>query len=319
VLTDSLNIIFAGTPVFSAITLDALIHAGYAIKAVYTQPDRPAGRGQQLLASPVKELALRYDLPLYQPVSLRDPNEQQQLTAIQADLMIVVAYGLLLPKPVLEAPRLGCINIHASLLPRWRGAAPIQRAILAGDKKTGITIMQMEEGLDTGPMLYSVECQIEDQDTTQTLHDRLAELGTSALLNTLNHLETIKPISQNNDLATYAHKISKGEAVLDWCLSAVELNQKIRAFNPWPIAQTSLNDKTIRIWSANVIEVDSSNKPGEIIQSTADGIDVSTGKNVLRILKMQLPGARCLPVADILNARHEDFAIGKLFGQNHES
>jgi methionyl-tRNA formyltransferase len=315
VLNHSLNIIFAGTPVFSAVTLDALIHSGCSIKAVYTQPDRPAGRGQKLLASPVKELGLRYDLPVYQPLSLRDVDEQRRLVAFQADLMIVVAYGLLLPKPILEAPRLGCINIHASLLPRWRGAAPIQRAILAGDKKTGITIMQMEEGLDTGPMLYCMECPIEDRDTTQTLHDRLAQLGADALLKTLTQLQAMSPITQNNELATYAHKILKDEAVLDWQLSADELDRKIRAFNPWPIAQTYLGEQTVRIWDAKVIERISVKKPGEIIHSHAEGIDVSTSKNVLRILKMQLPGGRCLPVADILNARYEDFAAGQVFGK----
>jgi methionyl-tRNA formyltransferase len=361
VLTRPLNIIFAGTPAFAAVTLDALIHSKHSIQAVYTQPDRRAGRGQKLLSSPVKERALRYDLPVYQPIHLRHPDDQQVMAAIKADVMIVVAYGLLLPKAVLQMPHFGCINVHASLLPRWRGAAPIQRAILAGDKKTGITIMQMDEGLDTGPMLYSTACPIEERDTSETLHTRLAQMGAEAVLKTLEQLETIKPVLQDNTMATYAHKISKEEAVLDWQLSADELDRTIRAFNPWPIAQTCLGEQTVRIWEAIVIEGTPSKKdcdrhfdpslfsgtdflpstlhilpgcdvlqtrmdkngggrspkkPGEIIQSTAEGIDVVTGKNTLRILKMQLPGGRSLPVADILNAHHEDFAAGQFFGEH---
>ncbi|MBV8802892.1 MAG: methionyl-tRNA formyltransferase [Acidobacteriaceae bacterium] len=310
----SLNIIFAGTPAFSAVTLDVLLKAGYSVKAVYTQPDRPAGRGQRLSLSPVKQLALDYQLPIYQPLTLRDKQEQHILANINADIMIVVAYGLLLPLPVLQAPRLGCINIHASLLPRWRGAAPIQRAILSGDKNTGITIMQMEEGLDTGPMLYSVECQIESYDTTQTLHDKLALLGSKALIASLEQLSSLIPQKQNNDLATYAHKISKDEATLDWNLAAEELDRKIRAFNPWPVAQTFIDSVSIRIWKAQVkISSTMNATPGEIIQVTKDGIDVATAKDVLRIIEMQLPGGKCLPVKDILNARREMFAVGKCF------
>lgn len=312
--THSFSIIFAGTPAFSAVTLEALLHSEHSIKAVYTQPDRPAGRGRKLTPSPVKVLALQHHLPIYQPQTLRDAGAQQALAEIQADLMIVVAYGLLLPKPVLAMPRLGCINIHASLLPRWRGAAPIQRAILAGDKTTGITIMQMDEGLDTGAMLSRVECPILAEDTTQTLHDRLASLGASTLLSTLNDLLSVRPEVQNNALATYALKISKEEAILDWHLSAEELDRKIRAFNPWPIAQTALGGLTVRVWKASVIEGPITQRtPGEIIRATGQGLDVATQKNILRISEMQLPGGKCLPVADILNARQADFAVGNVF------
>jgi len=313
-MINSLNVIFAGTPVFSAIILDALIKAGCSIKAVYTQPDRPAGRGQKLTMSSVKQLALDYHLPIYQPLTLRDKQEQDILANLNADLMIVVAYGLLLPLPILQAPRLGCINVHASLLPRWRGAAPIQRAILAGDKKTGITIMQMEEGLDTGPMLYSVDCMIGSNDTTQTLHDKLALLGANALLTSLNQLSILIPEKQNTVLATYAHKILKDEAILDWHSSAEELDRKIRAFNPWPIAQTSIDGSMVRIWKAQVREVPTSNAiPGQIIQVTKDGIDVATSDNMLRILELQLPGGKCLSVKDILNAKQDRFVVGNVF------
>lgn len=317
--TDSLKIIFAGTPAFSAVTLEALLESKHHVVAVYTQPDRPAGRGQKLSMSPVKELALKHHLPVYQPATLRDAKEQQLLAAMQADLMVVVAYGLLLPKAVLDAPRLGCINIHASLLPRWRGAAPIQRAILAGDKATGITIMQMEEGLDTGPMLYRIECPIEPQDTSQILHDRLAMLGAEALLKTLEQLSEIKSEVQRHDLATYAHKIAKEEAKLDWRLSAEELVRKIHGFNPWPVAQTILGEQTVRVWEAIMIPSQENHQPGKIIRASAQGIDVATGCNVLRILKLQLPGGRCLSVADVLNSRHDDFAAGQCFGYSHES
>jgi len=306
----SLQIIFAGTPEFAAVTLEALLHSPHKIKAVYTQPDRPAGRGQKLTPSPVKELAIKNHLPVYQPQTLRDEQEQKKLADLQADVMIVVAYGLLLPVPVLTAPKLGCINVHASLLPRWRGAAPIQRAILAGDKKTGVTIMQMEAGLDTGPMLYKAECTIEKNDTSQILHDRLAKLGADALLKTLVQLPQLKPETQNAALVTYAHKITKEEARLDWNVSAEELNYKIRAFNPWPVAFFMLNGQPVRVWQAEIIEKNAAAKPGTIMQADASGIDIATGKNSLRLLKMQLPGGRVLSVADILNSRRDVFAVG---------
>lgn len=305
----SFNIIFAGTPEFSAQTLQALIQSQHQIKAVYTQPDRPAGRGRKLTASPVKQLAVQHDLPVYQPVTLRDAQEQQKLAALQADLMIVVAYGLILPEPVLAAPYLGCINVHASILPRWRGAAPIQRAILAGDNESGVTIMQMDKGLDTGAMLYKVTCPIHSDDTSEVLHDRLADLGAQALLHTLNHFSEIKPEAQDNELATYAHKITKEEALLDWRAPAEELARKVRAFNPWPVAFF----ENARVWQAEVVEKNVSTlQPGTIVQASSQGIDVATGNNVLRLQKLQLPGGRVLSAADILNARRNEFAEGKL-------
>lgn len=310
------TIVFAGTPPFSVKTLSALIDSGHHIKAVYTQPDRPAGRGRKLTPSPVKMLAVEKQIPVYQPFSLRDENEQKILASLQADLMIVVAYGLILPIPVLQTPQLGCINVHASLLPFWRGAAPIQRAILAGDRKTGITIMQMDKGLDTGDILYKVECDIQPDDTSGLLHDRLASLGADALLKTLDSLHSITPEKQNNALATYAHKILKDEALLDWHQSAIELKRKIHAFNPWPITETKIDDNTFRIWQAEALEKQPGDaQPGEILQVSKQGIDVATGDGILRLLKIQLPGGNALSIVDILNARFHLFSVGKILGK----
>lgn len=306
------SIIFAGTPQFSVTTLSALLGSRHDVKAVYTQPDRPAGRGRKLTPSPVKQIALQEQIPVYQPLSLRDESEQRVLAALEADIMIVVAYGLLLPLPVLQAPTDGCINVHASLLPRFRGAAPIQRAILAGDDVTGVTIMQMDKGLDTGDMLYKVECPIHDNDTSATLHDRLASLGADALLKTLDNLDAVIPEKQNNALATYAHKMSKEEAILNWNASAVALNRQIRAFNPWPVAETTCDETVIRIWKAEVMQQSMNAKPGEILQLSRQGMDVATGNGVLRLLYIQLPGGKPLPVGDVLNARSHLFSVGKL-------
>lgn len=306
------NIIFAGTPDFSTHALSALIASQHQICAVYTQPDRPAGRGRQLTASPVKALALQHQLPVFQPQTLRDPIEQQKLADLQADIMVVVAYGLLLPKAVLTAPRLGCLNIHASLLPRWRGAAPIQRAILAGDARTGITIMQMDEGLDTGAMLYKTDCAISASDTSETLHEKLAVMGADAILHVLNHLTELKPEIQDNAQANYAQKIKKEEAVLDWQQSAQELDQKIRAFNPWPVAFFANN---IRVWQAKVLADKKHDAlPGTVLAVSSEGIDVATGQGVLRLMQLQFPGGRVLSAVDILNARKNDFAVGNRLG-----
>jgi methionyl-tRNA formyltransferase len=312
-----MKIIFAGTPQFAATTLQALLASEHEIVAVYTQPDRPAGRGQKLQASPVKELAQQHQLPICQPQTLRQENEQTLLKNWQADLMIVVAYGLIIPKAVLETPKFGCINVHASLLPRWRGAAPIQRAILAGDAETGVTIMQMDEGLDTGSMLYKVTTPIANSDTSQTLHDRLATLGATALLKTLTELSTMQSETQIDADSCYAKKITKEEAAINWQDSAVNIDRLVRAFNPWPIAYSALEEKTLRIWQTEVINTTTNEhtEPGTIIRVEKTGIDVATGEGVLRLLKIQLPGGKCLAVQDVLNAHAKWFAIGQKFNK----
>jgi methionyl-tRNA formyltransferase len=307
----ALKIIFAGTPEFAAIALQALLDSPHEIIAVYTQPDRPAGRGRKLTASPVKELALKNNLPVHQPLTLRDENEQEILDNLKADVMVVAAYGLLLPRIVLDAPRYGCINIHASLLPRWRGAAPIQRAILAGDTETGVTIMQMEEGLDTGPMLLKISCPINANTTSETLHDRLAIIGATAIKAALADVNALKPETQNNSAASYAHKIKKEEAQINWQLPAEELARMIRAFNPWPVAFTKDN---LRIWQASASHENTSAKPGEIINASAESINVATGKGILRLEKLQFPGGKIITANDIWNSSRKDFTIGQTLG-----
>jgi methionyl-tRNA formyltransferase len=299
-----LNIIYAGTPEFAAIALQALINSEHHICAVYTQPDRPAGRGRRLKASPVKELALTHDIEVLQPQSLKMATEQQTLAAFNADVMVVAAYGLILPEAILETPKLGCLNIHASLLPRWRGAAPIQRAISEGDIETGVTIMQMDIGLDTGEMLLKKQTPILAEDTAQTLHDRLAQLGADAILETLEQLSTdkIKAVKQNEAATCYAKKLSKSEADIDWSDNAVHIARLIAAFNPWPVAQTSWDDKTVRIWNSIAVDTTTNAEAGTVIHCDKEGIDVACGSGVLRILKLQLPGGKPLGVRDFINA-----------------
>ncbi len=312
-----MRIIFAGTPTFAVSSLLALINAGHTIAAVYTQPDRPAGRGRQLTASAVKVAALAHAIPVMQPTTLRDETVQQALRAWQADLMVVVAYGLLLPLPVLHIPRLGCINVHASLLPRFRGAAPIQRALLAGDTETGVTLMQMDEGLDTGAMLSHVRCPILPNDTAGTLHDRLASLGADALVALLQQpANAWVACPQDATQASYAQKISRAEARIDWCCDAVTIERQVRAFQPTPVTFTSLAGNTVRIWQANVLETSGIHgQPGEIIQVNAAGFAVATGCGVLQIQMMQLPGGKVLPVSAILHARRQTFFVGAVFDQ----
>lgn len=307
----SLRILFAGTPHFAEYSLNALISAGFQVVAVYTQPDRPSGRGQKITASPVKQLAEKKQIPVYQPVSLRHASEEQTLQALHVDLMIVVAYGLILPRNILTIPRLGCLNVHASLLPRWRGAAPIQHAILAGDSETGVTIMQMEAGLDTGPMLARSICSITPDETSASLHDKLATQGAELLIKTIENLTSCMPEKQNDALATYAHKISRKDAEIDWSLDVMTIERKIRAFCPTPIAFTRRNSQFVRIWSAEIVSLEKQNAlPGVILQANANGIDVATGQGILRLKMIQLSGGRALLVRDVLNARQNDFLPG---------
>lgn len=301
-----MRIIYAGTPEFAVAGLDALLAHGYDIIAVYTQPDRPAGRGRKLTPSPVKQRALEHNIPVYQPASLKGEAEQAELAALNADLMIVAAYGLLLPKAVLDAPRLGCLNIHGSLLPRWRGAAPIQRAILAGDAETGITIMQMDVGLDTGDMLVKVALPIADEMTAGEVHDQLARLGGEALIDALNQLAagTLKAEKQDDALANYAKKLDKSEALIDWRKPADELDRQVRAFNPWPVAQTLWGDKAMRIWKARPGQ--GKGTPGCVLKADKEGIEVATGDGSLILLEVQMPGGKRLAARDFLNAHNLD-------------
>ncbi len=306
-----MRIIFAGTPQIAATVLSALLGASdHQIVAVYTQPDRPAGRGRKLQASPVKQLAQQYGIDVLQPQSLRSPEEQSQLIQYDADLMVVVAYGLILPSEVLAIPRLGCWNVHVSLLPRWRGAAPIQRAIEAGDRQTGVTIMQMDTGLDTGDILLQSAIGIDQYETSGQLHDRLADLGAKALLETLVLAVRgqLASTQQDDVLATYAKKLSKAEAQIDWHQSAQQIERKIRAFSPWPVCFTTLADVTIRIHQAQILSDQCDAKPGEIIAVSQQGIDVATGQGVIRILVAQFPGAKPLPVRDLVNSKADCFA-----------
>jgi methionyl-tRNA formyltransferase len=299
-----LSIVFAGTPEFSVAPLKALIASAHRVAAVYTQPDRPAGRGRQLTMSAVKQCALEHQLPVFQPPTLRDPAQVEALTALKPDVMVVVAYGLILPAPILAVPRYGCLNIHASLLPRWRGAAPIQRAILAGDARTGVTIMQMDVGLDTGPMLLEHEVAIGSRDTSATLHDRLSSVGAEAIVEVLNGLADGKwrPRNQPNEGVTHAAKISKDEAQIDWHQSAAQIDRQVRAFIPWPIAQTRWQGEQLRVWEAMPVDVVSAEAAGTVIDADQDGVLVATGAGVLKLLKVQQAGRKTVTAAQFARA-----------------
>ncbi|TBU93271.1 methionyl-tRNA formyltransferase [Stutzerimonas kirkiae] len=309
-----MRIVFAGTPEFAAQHLQALLDAGRDVVAVYTQPDRPAGRGQKLAPSPVKQLAQAHGLPVYQPQTLRDPAAQGELAALRADLMVVVAYGLILPQAVLDTPRLGCINSHASLLPRWRGAAPIQRAIQAGDGESGVTVMRMEAGLDTGPMLLKVSTPISAEDTGGSLHDRLAALGSGAVVEVVAALEagSLDGEAQADALATYAHKLSKDEARIDWNRPAAELERLVRAFHPWPICHGSLNGEVLKVHAAQPSTGEGA--PGTILAASREGLTVACGEGALLLTRLQLPGGKALEFADLFNSRREQFAPGQVLG-----
>ena len=308
----SFRIVYAGTPDFATPALTALVEAGYDVVAVYAQPDRPAGRGRRLVHGPVKTTALELGLKVLQPESFKDDSTIAELASMRADLMVVAAYGLILPQAVLDLPAHGCMNIHASLLPRWRGAAPIQRAIEAGDDRSGITIMQMQAGLDTGDMLYKKPVDITSNMTAAELHDLLAEAGAGALLEVMGklHSGTLSPEVQDERKVTYAHKLSKVEAALDWGTSAVELHRKVCAFNAWPVAQTTLNGEVLRVWQSEVLaqpinyaadKIDSQAEPGTIV-GLEDGIDVCTIDGVLRLLSVQAPGKKAVAAREYINS-----------------
>ena len=311
-MSDSLRIIFAGTPDFAARHLDALLSSEHEIVGVFTQPDRPAGRGKKLMPSPVKALAEEKGLPVFQPASLRQQENQQLVADLNADVMVVVAYGLILPKAVLDMPRLGCINVHGSLLPRWRGAAPIQRALWAGDTQTGVTIMQMDVGLDTGDMLYKLACPITSEDTSATLYDKLAALGPQGLIETLQQLAqgTAQPQVQDEELVTYAEKLSKDEARMDWSLSAEQLERCIRAFNPWPMSWFVIDEQPIKVWKASVLPSSTQAEPGTIVEASKSGIQVATAEGILNLESLQPAGKKAMSAQDLLNSRREWFVPG---------
>ncbi|MCW3173054.1 methionyl-tRNA formyltransferase [Shewanella subflava] len=312
-----LNIIFAGTPDFAARHLQALIASEHNVCAVYTQPDRPAGRGKKLTPSPVKQLAVEHNIAVFQPASLRNEDAQAELAALNADIMVVVAYGLILPKVVLDTPRLGCINVHGSILPRWRGAAPIQRALWAGDNETGVTIMQMDIGLDTGDMLLKTALKIEDTDTSASLYEKLALQGPDALIDALAQLSlgTLTAEKQDESLANYAEKLSKDEAKLDWNKPAKQLWQEVRAFNPWPVSYFEHQQSSIKVWQVRYNTAACHAAPGTITQADKNGIVVATAHGSLIIDTMQLPNKKPLAVADILNSRADWFSVGTLLSQ----
>ncbi|MFK8069086.1 MAG: methionyl-tRNA formyltransferase [Gammaproteobacteria bacterium] len=300
-----LRIAFAGTPEFAAISLKALIKAGqHDLVAVFTQPDRPAGRGRKIQKSAVKEVAELHGLTILQPQTFKSPETLETLQNLNLDLLIVVAFGQILPKTILDTPRLGCINVHGSLLPRWRGAAPVQRSIAEGDTESGITIMQMAESLDSGPMYSKTSCNIDQSDTGQTLHDKLANLGAESLLETLSTIAdgSAKLVIQDESQVTYASKLTKAEAEIDWDESASNIQRKIRAFNPFPVSFTELFDQKVRVWEAEVMQSNCSGPTGTIKNISHDGIDIVTGQDLLRIKTLQLPGKRKVSVSDFVNA-----------------
>ncbi|MCX2760352.1 methionyl-tRNA formyltransferase [Vibrio sp. Sgm 22] len=311
-MSQSLRIVFAGTPDFAARHLAALLSSEHEVIAVYTQPDRPAGRGKKLTASPVKNIALENNIPVYQPENFKSDEAKQELADLNADIMVVVAYGLLLPQAVLDTPRLGCINVHGSILPRWRGAAPIQRSIWAGDKETGVTIMQMDIGLDTGDMLSIATLPIEATDTSASMYEKLAGLGPDALVECLADIASGKAVAekQDDELANYAKKLSKEEARINWSDDAAHIERCVRAFNPWPMSHFEAAENSIKVWQSRVAEQTSDEPAGTILQADKTGIYVATGQGVLVLEQLQVPGKKAMSVQDILNSRASWFEVG---------
>lgn len=323
-MSKPLKVIFAGTPDFAAKHLQALISSHHDVVAVYCPPDKPAGRGKKLTACATKQLALENNLVVEQPANFKETSDQEVLAQYKADIMVVVAYGLLLPKVILNTPKLGCINVHGSLLPKWRGAAPIQRSLEAGDHETGVTIMQMDIGLDTGDMILKAACPITEQDTSASLYEKLANLGPTALLETLDMMSSgqYQREPQQEELANYAAKLTKEEATVDWSLPAEVIHRKIRAYIPWPVAQFTLVDENqkphnIRIWQASIVTDSSNAEVGRIIHADKTGIVVKTGVNAIRLESLQIPGKKAMSAVDLLNGRADWFAKGnKITGQS---
>lgn len=309
---DSLRIIFAGTPDFAAYHLNTLLHSQHEVIGVFTRPDQPSGRGNHLSLSAVKQLAKQHNLPIFQPSSLFKHNDQKNIENLSADIMVFVAYGLILPKTVLNMPRLGCINVHGSLLPRWRGAAPIQRALWAGDSQTGITIIQMDANIDTGAILYKTTCNILPNDTSTTLHAKLAQIGSTAMLTTLAQLASgnSTAIPQDDTLATYACKLSKEEARMNWQLPAIQLERCIRAFNPWPVSYFQIGGHPIKVWRAHANEQYQYHIPGTILKAGKAGLDIATGDGILTLTSLQPAGRKVMSVQDLLNSRSKWFIPG---------
>lgn len=311
-----MNIVFAGTPIFALPSLQALAESSYSINAIYTQPDRPAGRGQKLQSSPIKSFAMTREIPIFQPENFKTQESIEMFKSLSPDVFIVIAYGLILPRSILEIPRYGCINVHASLLPRWRGASPIQHAILSGDKETGITIMQMDAGMDTGDMLAKVRCPIKENDTAGTLHDTLSALAPHHLLKVLDSIANHRqqPEQQDNHFATYAPKIKKEDACIQWKQTAFEIDRQIRAFNPWPIAYTLFNDQLVKIHQAKIIDVASTKNPGTVLAIQKNGLLVATGNQCILIEQIQFPGGKIISILDYLNAKPHGFQQDQVLG-----
>lgn len=321
--TTPLRIVFAGTPEFAAASLQAIIdqkiEKNYQLVGVYTQPDRPSGRGQKLVKSPVKQLAIANDIAVFQPLNFKQDEDKAQLADLKADLMIVAAYGIILPKVVLDTPKFGCINVHASLLPRWRGAAPIHRALIEGDLETGITIMQMDVGLDTGDMLLKSRCDIKPADTSASLHDRLAVLGGEALIASLDQLQAnqLMPEKQDESLTCYAAKLTKQEGDIDWTAPAILIERQIRGLSPWPVAYTNSLAGVMKIHAAQIATVsDNASTPGEIIVASKEGIIVATGEGCIQLTEIQFAGGKRMKVQDALNGKYKtSLEIGQRLGQ----
>lgn len=311
----ALKIVFAGTPEFGLPCLDALMNSSHHLMAVYTQPDRPAGRGRKMQASPVKEWAITHNLPVYQPLNFKSQEAIDELAALKPDLMVVIAYGLILPQKILDIPRLGCVNVHASLLPRWRGASPIQQAILHGDDESGVTIMQMDVGLDTGPMLIKASCPLSSNETAGSLHDKLTRLSAKPLLEALDLIakQQAKPQLQDDALATYAKKINKEDGSINWQNPAGVIDRQIRGFNPWPIAYTQCKEELLRIHKALPADFTGEAAPGTVIQLDKKGMLVATGQGALLIEQIQFPNGKAISIADYVNSGKKQLQVGLIF------